>query len=100
MQNVLRILHLNNINNIIIITIIIINIIMFHAIVYTEYAEKECMCDGTWFQKLPKTSKRGNFNNATTSTEISSKNRIISLGPKAMPLKRRGAEWTNYKTCR
>ena len=69
---------------------------------YAEYAEKECTCDGTWYQKPPKVSSKGNVYKSTTSSGISSRKGIIHFDPKTMPVvvKRRGAEWTNYKTCR
>ena len=58
--------------------------------VYKEYAEKECNCDGTWYQKLPR-RPRLEFQNDTLRT-----------APKLMfsRAKRKGQEWTNYKSCK
>ena len=71
--------------------------IIFLAIVHTEYAEKECTCDGTWYQKPPTISSK-----SITPTIVPNNTNSMGSDLKAIPVavKRRGVEWTNYKTCR
>lgn len=63
---------------------------VIHFIVYKEYAEKTCNCDGTWYKKPPKTPI------------VAIKNDTTINGPKLMfsKTKRMGQEWTNYINCK
>ena len=65
---------------------------LYNSLVYKEYAEKECNCDGTWYQKLPRVRR----------PRLAIQNNTISTAPKLMfsRAKRKGQEWTNYKSCK
>ena len=72
---------------------------------YSEYAEKQCACDGTWYRKPPRMPKpinrKNNVNSVDNTTILRKQGNTNNFELKLMSSRQRpkGAEWTNFTTC-